>query len=667
MSKRKPKKGVKSKAVSSASERPGLLFNTRLVGILLFALGFLLYANTLSHDYALDDAIVIYDNEFTQQGLSGVDDLLRYDTFRGFFKVEGKDKLVSGGRYRPWTPILFALQVQFFGLNPMVGHFFNAFFYGLTGLLIYVLLLQLLRVRFARGFTHWVALFTALIFLTHPLHTEVVANIKGADEMWALLGGLGALWASLKAVDEEKPLWHLAAAVFFFIGLLSKENAITLVVLVPLAYWFFRQTSLLKIAGSTLPFVVVAGIFLVLRTSVLGFSLGEPSGELMNNPFLKLVGNQYVPLSADEKFATILFTLGKYLQLMVFPHPLTHDYYPRHIEIMRFADWQVLLSGLAYVGLVVVAVIGLVRRTVVGFGVIFFLVTLSIVSNLVFPIGTNMSERFMYLPSLGLILALTAFLFSLDAGKQAATQGTALEQLRLVTIALVLVAVIFSVRTMYRNLSWKDNYTLFTTDVETAPNSAKLRNSTGGEMIAHAIKVEDALLRERELREAVGHLKEAIRIHPYYKNAYLLLGNAHNYLQEYEAAIGFYERALELDPNYPDAKNNLGLTYRDAGKFFGEQQGNLAKAESYLLQAYTMRPDDYEVVRLLGVAYGMQQKHGDAIQFFERGTQLKPNDADAWFNLAIAHYNAGNAEKGAEFEAKAKAIDPNVLQKRQGG
>jgi tetratricopeptide (TPR) repeat protein len=179
--------------------------------------------------------------------------------------------------------------------------------------------------------------------------------------------------------------------------------------------------------------------------------------------------------------------------------------------------------------------------------------------------------------------------------------------------------------------------------------------------------VEDALLRERELREAVGHLKEAIRIHPYYKNAYLLLGNAHNYLQEYEAAIGFYEQALKLDPNYPDAKNNLGLTYRDAGKFFGEQQGNLAKAESYLLQAYTMRPDDYEVVRLLGVAYGMQQKHADAIQFFERGTQLKPNDADAWFNLAIAYYNAGNAEKGAEFEAKAKAIDPNVLQKRQGG
>jgi hypothetical protein len=206
MSKRKPKKGVKSKAVSSASERPGLLFNTRLVGILLFALGFLLYANTLSHDYALDDAIVIYDNEFTQQGLSGVDDLLRYDTFRGFFKVEGKDKLVSGGRYRPWTPILFALQVQFFGLNPMVGHFFNAFFYGLTGLLIYVLLLQLLRVRFARGFTHWVALFTALIFLTHPLHTEVVANIKGADEMWALLGGLGALWASLRRWTRESPL-----------------------------------------------------------------------------------------------------------------------------------------------------------------------------------------------------------------------------------------------------------------------------------------------------------------------------------------------------------------------------------------------------------------------------------------------------------------------------
>lgn len=77
-------------------------------------------------------------------------------------------------------------------------------------------------------------------------------------------------------------------------------------------------------------------ILLLLRGSMTGWNKGETPKELMNNPFLKIENNVYVPFSFGEKTATITYTMGKYVQLLLFPYPLTHDYYPRHIEIQ---DW----------------------------------------------------------------------------------------------------------------------------------------------------------------------------------------------------------------------------------------------------------------------------------------------------------------------------------------
>ncbi|MBK8489901.1 MAG: hypothetical protein IPL49_03090 [Saprospirales bacterium] len=76
--------------------------NTRLLQWGLFALGFVLYANTLGHQYALDDAIVIYDNEFTTQGISGIDDILKYDTFRGFSRWKERISWYPAGVIAPF-------------------------------------------------------------------------------------------------------------------------------------------------------------------------------------------------------------------------------------------------------------------------------------------------------------------------------------------------------------------------------------------------------------------------------------------------------------------------------------------------------------------------------------------------------------------------------------
>jgi tetratricopeptide (TPR) repeat protein len=659
----KKTKAKKSKSVAPkvAPKFPDWLLNARWHMLGLFALSVLLYVNTFSHEYAQDDAIVIYDNMFTSDGVKGIPGILQNDTFYGFFKEEGKANLVAGGRYRPFTLILFALEVQLFGLSPMIGHLMNALYYALTVVVLYLVVFQFFSTESSNAKAYFTALVTALLFAAHPIHTEVVANIKGRDEIFTLLGSLLALYCSFKAMKTKQIVWHFLAGVFFFMALMSKENAITFLAIVPLTYFFFTKTEVLDWIKSTIPFIVAAGVFLFIRTQILGFSLGDTSMELMNNPFLKIENGTYVNFTFGEKLATILFAMGKYLQLLFFPITLTHDYYPRQIDLMQWTDWSVLLSLITYLGLSAYALVGLLKKNPLSYAILFFLITFSIVSNVLFPVGTHMSERFMFMPSVGFCMAIALLLWNQFLAKKKTGN------LNIAMGLVLLVVLAYSIRTITRNTVWKNNYTLFTNDIENSPNSAKLRNAVGGELITQSVQREDFSEAQKTAmqREAVGHLLEAIKLHPNYKNSYLLLGNAHNYLKEYEKAIQYYQQALSLDPSYSEADNNLGITYRDAGRYYGEQKGDLGRAIQYLEQAYAYRPDEYETVRLLGVAYGIQGNSAKAIEYFKKGIELNPEDADAFFNLGTAWLNAGDTEKANFYHQKALELDPEVLNRRQ--
>ncbi len=653
---------------------PSFFYNTKVNCWIILLFGLLLYANTLSHDYTQDDAIVIYDNMYTTQGLQGIPGLLKYDTFKGFFKVEGKDKLVSGGRYRPLTPLTFALEWQLFKKpkvdaagnvlkdaqgnilyqgNPWIGHLLNAFFYGLTGMVLYLLLLKILTPRFGDDFSCFVALAASLLFIAHPIHTEAVANIKGRDEIFTLLGSLAALYFSWRAFAEKKPLFNVLAAVIFFLALLSKENAITFLAVVPLTFYFFSKAKVGDIIKQTLPLVGATVLFLVIRGSILGWSMGPPSMELMNNPYLKIVNNQWVPFSGSEKMATIMHTLGYYVKLLLVPHPLTHDYYPRHIDIMSWGNWTVLLSLLVYGALIFFAWRGFRQKSVVSYGILFFLITLSIVSNIVFPVGTNMSERFMFMPSVGFCLVLAAL-----AWRWAAKGGKTVQLIPALAV-LGAVVLLFSIKTIDRNKVWEDNYTLFRTDVKTSQNSAKLLNAMGAETGVQATNEKDETKRNTMLQEALIYLNKALTIHPTYKNTYLQLGNVHNYLKEYDKAIQYYEQVLKFDPNDQNGRNNMGLTYREGGKYYGEK-GDMQKAMQYLNKALELRGEEYEVLRLLGVAHGVSGNHPKAVEYFTKATQVEPNNADAFWNLGNAWYYAGDQAKADQYRNKALQMDPEV-------
>ncbi len=648
---------------------PTWLSNVWLNSGIIAILAFLLYANTLFHDYTQDDAIVIYDNMYTTKGVSGISGILGKDTFYGFFKEEGKAGLVSGGRYRPFTLVMFAIENQIFGSvkkdvagKPMldkdgqvileyskfIGHFFNIFWYMLTCVVLYWVLRRLLQAKNS-DLMNVVALMATILFTVHPIHTEAVANIKGRDEIITLLGSLSALYFSFKAYDTKNPIWHILSGIVFFIALMSKENSIMFLAVVPLAYWFFTELDVFSIAKQSAVLFLSAILFLIVRGQVIGWQFGGTPMELMNNPYLKIVNGEYVPVSFGEKFGTILYTLGKYIQLLTAPITLTHDYYPRHIDIMSLGNPMSLLSLALYGALAYVGFKSLQNKSITGFGILFFLATLLIVSNLLFPIGTNMSERFMFMPSVGFCLVVAYFLYE------------KIKNIKVLVPIVAIIALLFSVKTITRNSIWKNNFSLFLTDVETSVNSAKLQNAAGGELITQSLLEKDDAKRKSMQQQAIPHLKRAIEIHPTYRNAFLLLGNVQNYLKNYDESIRTYEAALKLDPSYTEATQNLALTYREAGKANGEQN-NLPKALAYLEKAYQLSPKDIEVVRLLGVANGVGGNSQKALEWFSKCVELGPNNAHSVWDLGTAYLGVGNAAKGKELHDKALVMNPNLME-----
>ena len=613
----------------------------------LLLLAMLLYANTFKHDYALDDSIVIKENMFTKQGVSGLSGIFTKDTFYGFFKKEGKDNLVVGGRYRPMSLAFFAVGWSIWGNNPTLFHISNVFFYGLCCFLIFLLLS---RLKLSKDIMNgWFPYLVAIIFLVHPIHTEVVANIKGLDEIFSLSGSLLACYLILKAINQNSIKYHFAAMLAFFFALMSKENAITFIAVIPLTLVLLNKNKLSQALKHSWSLWIAVIVFLTIRTSILGINFGDVPQELMNNPFLKIEGNMFVPFTFSEKMANIFFCLGQYLKLFMVPYPLTHDYYPFFVDLKSFGDLFVIFSVITHLALCVFAVKNFKKQPIFTYSIAFYLITLSVVSNIIFPVGTNMAERFLFMPSVGISILIVYTIHKILSNKNA----------KIIT-SYILIA-IFSVITFGRNPVWKNDFTLFTTDVKTSHNSAKANNAAGGALQAEARNEKNEEKKKMMLRQSTVYLKKAIELHPNYKNAYLLLGNSYFYLENYKSAISVYEGALRIDPQYQDALKNLSVSYRELGKIEGEQNNNIKNAINYLSKAFQLNDTDPETVRLLGVAHGVANDHNSAIQYFEQLTTMIPDSALAYVILFKAYKNAGFEDQAENAYKKAIRLDPNAF------
>jgi tetratricopeptide (TPR) repeat protein len=515
-----------------------------------------------------------------------------------------------------------------------------------------------------------IAVITSLIFLFHPIHTEVVANIKGRDELLALLFALVSFYFGLLYFEKLKKRYLIWVIISMFLALMSKENAIAFVAIIPVAGWFFYKPQKTALFISTLSLILPAILFLIVRGTVLGPTYSQLPDELMNNPFLGA--------TPVQKIATVLYTWVVYFKLLIFPHPLTYDYYPYHIRLVDFSNSWVFSAIACLIALAILFIKGLKSKSVLSFCILGFFASFILVSNLFFPVGTFMNERFVFMPSVFWSLALVSvFYLWIDRAKNKLPQK--------VTIILgFYVLIFFPIKTIARNRVWANDFTLFTTDVKTSSNSAKSNCSAGGKLWEEAKQTPDKNKRDRYYAQSEVYLRKAVTIYPQYSDAWLLLGNLlFDYKKDIEGAAKCYLEVVKRQPgndfawrnidivvpkstNYAWAKDfyttilkvdstQFGPNYR-LGVIYGRYLGNLKMGQHYLERANHIEPNNIDGLKDLGTVYGMTHQPQKAVVVFEKAIKIAPNDQQVCFNYGISLAQLGQKAKADSMFTVAKNL-----------
>ena len=198
--------------------------------IIIVVTCFLLYGQSLSNGYNIDDDYVCENHQLVQQGIKGIPEIFasRYNNSGG----------VMFG-YRPVTIAVYAIEYQIFGESPAVGHFFNIIYYIIVCIILFFFLRNLLKTKFASTIPVLPIVATA-IFMTHAIHTEVVLSLKNREEILCLIFCLSSAMLALRYYDKRKIIDIIFAIILLGIGFLTKESAIVFLAITPLTIIFFR-------------------------------------------------------------------------------------------------------------------------------------------------------------------------------------------------------------------------------------------------------------------------------------------------------------------------------------------------------------------------------------------------------------------------------------------
>lgn len=184
--------------------------------LVLLALAF--YGNSVFNDYVLDDGLVILENPVTQKGFSGLKEIFSSDAYDSYYKQMNSANQLSGGRYRPLSIATFAIEWELFGQNPLISHLLNILLFGFSAFFIF----RFLFIHLKPGDGDF-ALLTTLLFIIHPIHTEVVANIKSRDEILSFLFIILALHSLLTFYNSGKFKSGIAAILSLFLRCFPKS------------------------------------------------------------------------------------------------------------------------------------------------------------------------------------------------------------------------------------------------------------------------------------------------------------------------------------------------------------------------------------------------------------------------------------------------------------
>ncbi len=605
VSKRKGKEDQKE-AVLLSPERSRNHFNKPLIHcLLIIAIGILAYSNTFNSPFQWDENDFLVQNPIVKN--------LSY--FWEPSKAKAGDPVFYFFlRTRYIGYLTFAINYKLHGFNVLGYHIFNLTIHLFNALLVYFLLLLTFKTPFLKGSSlkkssNLIALFSALIFVSHPLQTEAVTYI------YQRLASLVTFFYLFSVVSyirwrlclDDPNISSFKSTPYFILSLIStifamktKENALTLPLIIFIYEFFFFSGRIKTRVLRLLPWVLSITI---IPLTMIGTdrTIGEVFN-LISDPFLYVQAE----LSRETQLFTQLRVILTYVRLLFLPIHQNLDYdYPVYHSFFIPQVFLSLLFHLAVIGLAFYLFYRSRSRIpdlrFISFGIFWFYVTLSIESSII-SIVIVIFEYRVYLPSIGWAMAITT------------SAWIALEKLKLrspglekkIILLFVVIVILFSVLTYARNEVWRDEIRLWNDVVAKSPNKSR------------------------------GHFKLG-----------LILGKK----GRFDEAIREFQTALKLEPNQARVHNNLALIYAS--------QGKLDDAIKEYQIALTINPKDAVVHYNLGILFARMQRLDDAVREFQITLSLNPLDANSHNSLGVIFGLQGHlGEAIKEFE-RALEIEPN--------
>jgi tetratricopeptide (TPR) repeat protein len=543
------------------SRRAAFILSLVIVGVC--------YLNSLPNDFVFDDAAIVGSNP-----------AIRSISPIHFLKSSYWTQQQAEGIYRPFT--IFSLSLDYALWHRWAGGFrlTNLTLHAINGFLVFLLCCSFS----GEGIIPVAAM---LIYIVHPAHTEAVTSIVGRSELFSACFFMGA-WLLFR---NGRTFW---SAVLFFLALLSKENAIVLPAILLLetvgaVYDRAHSTSsdesaVIDRAYRLGAMLGVAISYVALRYSVLG-SIGIP------------VSAQYMSghLTYFERLVTSGRVFIQYLILIFFPVNLAGDYDFNAIPIARFSSLDAWLGLVLILAIVLGAVWYRRRNWALTFSILFAFVVFMPSSNWILPISVLMAERFLYLPLVGVSIALA---IAFDALKDPRHR-------KLITVGGLASAIVLCNSHDYIR---RNNFTFFANMVRIVPNSAKARLGYGY-----------ALFQAGRNDEAASQLEAGLRIIPDYPELLTTLAMTKIHANSCSQAWPLLNRAIQLDPEHPDTHRRMGDCYFKEGK--------LQEAEAMYRQALERMPyPDAMLYVMWGRSLEDTGQTKSAVAAFERAALIEPDN-----------------------------------------
>lgn len=609
----------------------------KVLNLIIIAIAFILYGNTITNNYSLDDSYVTAANPVVQQGIKAIPTIFSSN----YITMNAEEGGQHSYGYRPVAKATYAVEWSLFGGNPHVSHFINLLLYAFTGLVLFSLLRKLLK-----GYNIWLPFLTVVFFMIHPLHTEVVASLKNREELLSFLGALLSIYYFIRWHESGRRVNILWALLAFVLGYMSKVNIMTFVFIIPLVFYYFTNISTKKLILTSL---LILGILLLVAL-IPRFLIGATVRpmQFIENPL------QFDPV-ISERIGTTLMVLLFYLKMLVFPHPLLFYYGYNMIPITGLGNPLVWLSFILHAGLFAYAIYTIRKKSILSFAILYYLITIAIFSNLLAPPTGIVAERFLYVSSLGFCLAIAYGMFKLFSIDATATVIPSKTLTWMLLVALV-ITIPATAKTIDRNRDWKTDMTLYEADMPYLEKSAKANFIYATNLRSSVVeRLKSGVPRSEIVADAqtcIKHFKRATAVYPRYPDAWNNLGETYLLLlNESDSSIRYFEKAVETNPKLHAAYYNLGYTYQVTEQY--------EKSIENYEKALELEPWEVRTMSNLAQMYEKTGQLEKAIKLNEDIIKMDPMLDVPYLNLASFALHQGDNAKAIGYFEKALKVNPN--------